>query len=118
MFDLQQHLRSIVGWDYDLLLTFSAKQALHYVTQRNIQLLITEAKFMRHSDGSGAELARLVRDHAPEIPILLIHDEHTHLSTSPHITHLLARRTSAEEACTLLRSILVPPDMASLSSPA
>ncbi|EFO81937.1 hypothetical protein OSCT_0086 [Oscillochloris trichoides DG-6] len=118
MFDLQQHLRSIVGWDYDLLLTFSAKQALHYVAQRDVRLLITEATFIRHSDGSGAELARLVRDQAPETPVLLIHDEKHKPPTSPHIKYRLARHTPPDQACSLLRNILVPPDMASLSSSA
>ncbi len=118
MFDMQQHLRSIVGWDYDLLLTFSAKQALHYITQRDVRLLITEAKFIRHSDGSGVELARLVRTHAPDIPILLIHDEQNKPPTSPHINYRLPRHTPPDQACTLLRNILVPPDMASLSSSA
>ncbi|NTW98169.1 MAG: hypothetical protein HGB28_06445 [Oscillochloris sp.] len=122
MFDIQQHLRAIVGWDYDLLLTFSASQALRYVTQRNVRLLITESMFLRRADGSGAELAHRAREHTAEIQVLLIHDGNGIEPESPDITHALARRASAEETYAILSAILAPSAQsqrsASLSSPA
>jgi hypothetical protein len=104
MFDIQQHLRTIVGWDYDLLLTFSASQALRYVTQRPVRLLITEATFLRSADGSGADLARRAREHAADIQVLLIHDGA--VPASPDITHALERKASAEQTLTILSAIL------------
>lgn len=108
MFDIQQHLRAIVGWDYDLLLTFSANQALRYVTQRNVRLLITEAMFMRRADGSGADLARRAREHAAEIQVLLIHDGNGTVADSPDITQALTRRASPEETYAILNTLLTP----------
>ncbi|NTW03093.1 MAG: hypothetical protein HGA19_17740 [Oscillochloris sp.] len=104
MFDIQQHLRTIVGWDYDLLLTFSANQALRYVTQRQVCLLITEAMFLRHADGSGAELARRVREHTSDIQVLLIHDGA--VPQSPDITYALERRATPEQTLSILSTIL------------
>src|SRR5688572_26984985 len=106
MFDIQQHLRAIVGWDYDLLLTFSARQALRYVTQRQVRLLITEATCLRRAEGSGADLAERARQHSSGIQVLLIHDGVA--PASPYISHALQRRASAEQTYTTLLSILVP----------
>jgi hypothetical protein len=104
MFDIQQHLRAIVGWDYDLLLTFSASQAMRYVTQRQVRLLITEATFLRRAEGSGADLARRARAHAADIQVLLIHDGAE--PASPDITHALERKASPEQTLSILSSIL------------
>jgi PleD family two-component response regulator len=106
MFDMQQHLRAIVGWDYDMLLTFSAKQAMRYVTQRQVRLLITEATFLRRAEGSGTELAERAREHSADIQVLLIHDGVA--PASPHIDHVLQRRASAEQTYSTLLSILAP----------
>jgi len=113
MFDMQQHLRTIVGWDYDLLLTFSASQALRYVTERQVRLLITEAMFMRRAEGSGADLARRAREHTADIQVILIHDDGIHDDSgaaprSPDITHALRRKASPEETQAMLSSILTP----------
>jgi hypothetical protein len=106
MFDIQQHLRTIVGWDYDLLLTFSASQAMRYVTQRQVRLLITEASFLRSAEGSGEDLARRAREHAATIQVLLIHDGAA--PASPDITHALERKASPEQTYSILSSILAP----------
>ncbi|MEI7772563.1 MAG: hypothetical protein WCI67_21415, partial [Chloroflexales bacterium] len=92
MFDMQKHLRALVGWDYDLLLTFSASQAMRYVTQRKVRLLITEATFLRRTEGSGEELARRAREHTTDMQVLLIHDGAA--PASPDITHALERQAS------------------------
>jgi hypothetical protein len=110
MFDMQAHLRMIVGWDYDLLLTFSASQALRYVTERQVRLLITEAMFMRHAEGSGADLARRAREHIADIQVLLIHDGGAAVQASPDIAHALERRATPEETCAVLSAILTPSD--------
>jgi hypothetical protein len=115
MFDIQQHLRSIVGWDYDLLLTFSASQALRYVTQRQVRLLITEFTFLRRAEGSGADLAQRAREHSPDIQVLLIHDGSA--PASPYISHALQRRASAEQTYTTLQSILAPDSPVPASGP-
>lgn len=104
MFDIQQHLRAIVGWDYDLLLTFSASQALRYVTQRRVRLLITEATFLRRAEGSGEDLARRAHEHTADIQVILIHDGAA--PASPDITHALARKASPEQTYSVLSAIL------------
>jgi hypothetical protein len=121
MFDVQQHLRTIVGWDYDLLLTFSANQALRYVTERNVRLLITEDMFLRRADGSGADLAHRAREHTPDMQVILIQNGNGATSASPDISRVLARKASPEETYTVLNSILAPlalgnSESASLSS--
>ncbi|MEI8308003.1 MAG: hypothetical protein WCF99_13160 [Chloroflexales bacterium] len=103
MFDMQQHLRTVVGWDYDLLLTFSVSQAMRYVTERQVCLLITEATFMRRAEGSGADLARRVREHAANIQVLMIHDGVVPMS--PDITYALERKASSEQTLSILSSI-------------
>ncbi|MBX0329300.1 hypothetical protein K2Z83_16640 [Oscillochloris sp. ZM17-4] len=108
MFDMQARIRTIVGWDYDLLLTFSASQALRYVTERQVCLLITEAMFMRHAEGSGADLARRAREHVAGIQVLLIHDGNASAPASPDIAHALGRKASPEEMQAVLSAILTP----------
>lgn len=108
MFDIQQHLRAIVGWDYDLLLTFSANQALRYINERNVRLLITEDIFLRRADGSGAELAHRAREHTPDMQVILIHSGSGNTSASPDINHVLTRKASPEEIYNVLSSILTP----------
>ncbi|NNJ12032.1 hypothetical protein EKD04_017000 [Chloroflexales bacterium ZM16-3] len=108
MFDMQAHLRTIVGWDYDLLMTFSASQALRYVTERRVRLLITEAMFMRRAEGSGVDLARRAREHTSDIQVLLIHDGNGATLASPDIAHALERKASPEETYAVLSAILTP----------
>ncbi len=118
MFDMQQHLRTVVGWDYDLLLTFSVRQAMRYVTERQVCLLITEATFMRRTEGSGADLIRRVREYAATIQVLMIHDGT--VPTSPDIAYALERKASSEQTLSILSSIFTSHALgqsADLSSP-
>lgn len=114
MFDIQQQLRAIVGWDYDLLLTFSASQAMRYVSERQVRLLITEAIFMRHADGSGVDLARRAREHSAGLQVLLIHDGGA--PESPHVTCALGRKAPPEETYAALSAILTSGAGVQLSS--
>lgn len=107
MFDMQQHLRAIVGWDYDLLLTFSAIQAMRYIVERQVYLLITEAIFMRHAEGTGIDLARRAREHSADLQVLLIHDDGG-APDSPHVTCALGRTAPPEETHAALSAILSP----------
>lgn len=109
MFDMQQHLRAIVGWDYDLLLTFSAAQAITYITQRQVCLLITETMFVRRAEGTGIDLARRAREHRANLEVLLIHDDGGP-PKSPHITRAIGRKAPPEETLAALSAILTPGD--------
>jgi DNA-binding NarL/FixJ family response regulator len=105
LFELQQHLRAIVGWEYDLLLTFSPEQVLRYVAQRSVRLLISEQAFLRRAPGmSGAEVLRQARAQSPATQALLIYDG----APSPNAgeTHGLERGASPEQIRATLSRIL------------
>ncbi len=108
MFDIQQHLRAIVGWDYDLLLTFSSAQALRYVMQRQVRLLITETMFLRRAEGTGTDLARRACEHTPDLQVLMIYDGAGSAPVSPYITQAIGRRASPETIHTILSAMLAP----------
>lgn len=102
-FGLQARLRAVVGWSYDILITFTAQQALDYVLRRSPALLISAPRMVRRADVMDVpELLAALRERAPATPVLLAADE------------AVERADSADDlfaaACQALRVPLNPPD--------
>jgi hypothetical protein len=71
-FGLQARLRSVIGWDYDILITFTAQQALDYVLRRSAALLISAPRMARRAYVMDVpELLAAVGERAPATPVLL-----------------------------------------------
>ena len=71
-FGLQGRLRAALGWDYDILITFTAQQALDYVLRRAAALLISAPRMARKSYVMDVpELLDALRERAPATPVLL-----------------------------------------------
>lgn len=71
-FALQARIRAAVGWGYDILITFTAEQALNYVLRRAPTLLITEPRMARKAYVMDVpELLAAVRERAPATQILV-----------------------------------------------
>src|SRR5689334_20756339 len=72
--ELQQVIRQIVGWDYDIMLTFSAKQMLRYIGQRSVCILISEGKILSYPSEPGVTQAlQIVRQFSPSTHVLALH---------------------------------------------
>jgi len=72
-FALQGSLRASLGWDYDILITFTAPQALDYVLRRAAALLITGPRMARRADVMDVpELLAAVRERAPGTAVLAV----------------------------------------------
>lgn len=70
-FAIQSRLRDVVGWDYDILITFTAQQALDYVLRRSAALLISAPRMARRAYVMDVpELLQAVGERAPATPVL------------------------------------------------
>ena len=69
VFACQRVIRDLVGWEYDILLTFSGERALAYIRTRNVELLIADEVLFQGM--SGHELTDATRITSPQTRVVM-----------------------------------------------